>query len=465
MTTTQRFGLKRVGGAAGGALSDDGAQFSNADRVAIDKILAAYEAHDHSGGTRLGNPTAAPTVELMTSGGILPPGRTFYYRVSYVDKYGLESRASNEVAISTPDPVARPGAPVLTPGTGGTLAQDTYYYAVTAEAGDYETQLGPLSAFTLTGTNNAITVEIPALPSGADGFGIWRQASGEDGLTKVATGVVTDWLDDGSVPADPCACDPDKLPPETNRTNATNAVTVTVPVADQTLLTSDLARRWRIYRTSVSGDYGASSLVAEVVDLDTNGDLVVVARDTGTALLPGIPLEVSRTLTPSIAVGGGPGGAGGHLFLEDSAGETWRVLASHNGRLETRPTGWPTGEGPDGAVVLTDPTADPWRLTVETDGTLTTTQAEAELGDRAFGLGEAPHIPTADGTMSWRLVVDSDGVLSTQGDADEGGGELIRLRELLTEPATPASGGWLFVQGGELKFKGSAGTVTTLAPA
>lgn len=44
-------------------------------------------------------------------------------------------------------------------------------------------------------------------------------------------------------------------------------------------------------------------------------------------------------------------------------------------------------------------------------------------------------------------------------------GSALPLANVTSAPATPASGGVLYVQAGSLKYKGSSGTVTTLGPA
>lgn len=44
-------------------------------------------------------------------------------------------------------------------------------------------------------------------------------------------------------------------------------------------------------------------------------------------------------------------------------------------------------------------------------------------------------------------------------------GSVLALPDVTAAPATPASGGVLFVQGGALKYLGSSGTTTTLGPA
>lgn len=45
------------------------------------------------------------------------------------------------------------------------------------------------------------------------------------------------------------------------------------------------------------------------------------------------------------------------------------------------------------------------------------------------------------------------------------GGSTVFIANVLAPPATPVGGGVMYVEAGALKYKGSAGTVTVLAPA
>lgn len=413
MALTERFGLSRVGGAAGGSLTGDGFKYTDQDRRTIDRILNAFETHSHTGGDRLADPAAAPGLVLDSTNGTLAGGITYYYRISYIDRFGLETAASPEVAVATPGQVSSPSRPTLVAqSTGGTLTAGLYSYALTAESGDYETQLGPESIIQLLSDRDAIELTLPALPAGADSFGVWRRGPDDSGFTKIGTTSAATILDDGTVPSDPCACDPDNLPPQENRTNSTNAVVVTVP--NPALLqdaASDIAR-WRIYRATSPGGYGAKSLVAEVTDLDDDGFLVTSYTDLGGTPAQGGPLERSQTLTPSVAISGG-GGAGGQLFLGDGV-DTWRISVGYDGILNTTKLSSPITDI-DEVIALTSPTAGTFLLTIDAGGVLTTTSGtdpEATLYENGAG----PHLPSPNGVVTFQLEVTDDGELETHGD-------------------------------------------------
>lgn len=61
----------------------------------------------------------------------------------------------------------------------------------------------------------------------------------------------------------------------------------------------------------------------------------------------------------------------------------------------------------------------------------------------------------------------NNGNVSIGASADDAGGiVVVAIKNRVTAPAaTPASGGVLYVEAGALKFKGSSGTVTAVAPA
>lgn len=311
MATTQRFGFDKFGGALGGSIADDNGKFSNADRDTLDRVLSAFEVHAHAAGqaARLADPSGAPTAELGTTGA-LPAGATYYYRVSYLDAYGLETGASAEVSVVTPAPVDPPLAPAaVADASGGTLAPGLYYWAGTAIQNGVETPLGDSVLLTVPAGSGEVTLTFPALPAGADSIGVWRQGPSDAGFTKIGTVTGTTFLDNGSVESDPCACDPTKMPPTTNQTGATSSVTVTVPAADEAAVGAYPAAgitRWRLYRTQTSGLYPASSLVHEVVET-TDGTpgtgLVTSWVDDGSSPpVPGAPLTQSQTLQPSIPI-------------------------------------------------------------------------------------------------------------------------------------------------------------------
>ena len=73
------------------------------------------------------------------------------------------------------------------------------------------------------------------------------------------------------------------------------------------------------------------------------------------------------------------------------------------------------------------------------------------------GVGHQINVPNAGGVLTFatgsteRVRIDSSGNLLIQNTG--------------AAPGTPGSGGYLYVEGGALKFRGSSGTVTTIAPA
>lgn len=430
MALTKRFQLNKFGGADGGSIADDGYKFSERDRDTLDAILSAFEAHAHTGGDRLVDPAAAPTLSLLTEGGALPGGRTYYYRVAFLDRYGLETAGSAEASVATPGQVQPPGPPTLTAATGGVLTEGLYQYALTAIAGEYETQLGTIAVLTLMPDRNAITLTMPALPAGATAFGIWRQGPDAVGFTRIGQTSAATILDDGSVADDPCACDPENLPPQENRTSSTNLVTVTAPTFPTGV------RRWRVYRTLVSGSYGAETLVAEISETDLDGNLVNYFMDDGTTLAYGRPLEVSQTLIPSTPLAGGAGGSGS-LWLEASDTSVWRLTCSRDGRLDTRPSSVPPGYAPSG-IVLIDSLNVTWRVTINADGALVTAPGDALAGDLSFTTGTAPDIPTVDGAVSYKLSVTTAGELETHGTDDSTVLEGVGVRRIIASSTPPA---------------------------
>lgn len=467
MAKTQRFGLNYFGGDVEGALSEEGGKFTNRDRRTIDRVLAAFETHDHSGGDRLADPSGVPALTLFTTGGGLQAATTFYYRIAYVDRYGLETAASDEVSVTTPGSILPPQAPRVEAVAGGALGEGLHWIAATVHAGGQETQLSAPSLITISDLNT-IRVTFPdGLPVGAEQVSIWRQGPLDSGFTRLETVSAvgfTEYLDDGSIPPDDCACDPSHLPPRTNQTGSTARVEIEVPAADIAAPTD--VQRWRVYRTTVPGVYDAASLVAEVSDTDAElgGALVGTFIDTGlTGLLLGKPLDVSQTLTPSVEVGGGAGGAGGQLFVNDANDVTWRVWADLDGVITTSALETAVGSVDQG-FVLQASDATLYRVTIGLDGVLEATEVvTVPAGERSYGYTEGPHLPTIDGTVTYQLGIDVDGALVTYGDASARGLTYMPER---AEPDAPLAGGvmWVGADGG-LRFKGRDGTTTLIAPA
>ncbi len=301
MGRTQHLGLNKFG--AEGRLSDEGHKFSLRDRDLIDSLIQSLLLHNHApvqGDSLVGPPSGtAPTLTLGTTGGILLAGRDYYYKVAYVDINGNETEAGAAGLVSTPDALTPPESQVLiTADTGGTLVAGTYKYAMAffQTAGGVTTAPNTDTIVIPTGTStNTVTIPLPTLPDGADGWNIYRKGPGDLEywfLVAVASGP-TQYVDDGSINPD-CT----SRRPTANTTNSTNKITIDLPAGYLPL--DSRITGWRIYRTSAAGSYSSNSLVATVVETTTEGgaDLVTTFVDVGEALSQGIPLIQTAVPAP-----------------------------------------------------------------------------------------------------------------------------------------------------------------------
>jgi hypothetical protein len=407
---TSRFGLT-----LGGALTDH-------DKSLIDAVLAAIELHNHTGGTRLADPTGPPVGVMDVSGGSLPAGATYYYRLSYVDQFGLETAASTEAAFTTPSPAAVPANPTVTVIDGGLLSVGVYYYGLSAvDVDGNQTMIGVPSTATITTNNSSVNLTGRTFDAGTASYNVWRQ--GPRTSTFVRIGEITDptqvFLDNGYVPDDPLSCDPTAIPPSTNATNATSLITFTP--ADPILVAAEggPVKAWRLYRTTTSGAYPVNSLITEVnttVNADGSGGLILDFTDDGTsAPLSGRPKDISETLNPSAQIVAGSSAGGGATILPPSPnGTLYRLITADDGALVTRTS--PGGYYPPntGALVLrSNPGSIQWQVGVSNDGQLTTTQAVAVVGDTLYPYGDGPDLPSPDPTIHYKLGVLDDGTLTT----------------------------------------------------
>jgi hypothetical protein len=304
MALTPRFGLTAAGGNDGATIVDDGNKFTLEDRFTIDRVLNALERHRHNVLPGESLEPMLPTAALGTSG-TLPPGADLYYSVSFVDRDGLETVGSEEVLVQTPAPIAPPGAPFVETTDGGTLPVGLYYYVLTALRGSEESTISaPVTAQVIPG-DTTVLVRMPPPQTGTTGYRIWRMGGTESGYTRIGTAAAQAdaiFVDDGSVPADPCACDPENSPPTISRGASIYSATVTLHPDDAALITTGRYPAWRLYRTDASGNYPQSSLVHEVVErqsgdpLDTSSPLLIEWVDLGAELAAGRPNLFDQSL-------------------------------------------------------------------------------------------------------------------------------------------------------------------------
>jgi hypothetical protein len=313
MALTPYYGFSFFGGNTPGALTDDGAKFTGADRILLDRMLNALATSNrHQRDYQSVNDPATPTAVVDDDGG-LPAGATYYYVVTYVDADGLESLPSAQVMVTTPVAIPPPDSPTLTDEDGdgvplgGALEPGLYFYALTALAGDEESIMGPQVSITLIDEGSSVEITLPDPPGVGLDAQIWRMAAADVGWTRIGTTTFTGaatFVDDGSVPANLNSDDPSQAPPATNTGQDIYSVTVTLNATDQALATDRDITAWRLYRTETSGAWPAASLVQHVVDTtDPSGQndpafgLVIEFTDDGDILLDGLPPTTSQAMT------------------------------------------------------------------------------------------------------------------------------------------------------------------------
>lgn len=284
-----------------GHLSDDDFKVLGLDRDTIDTAIWAALNHHHVGGSTSSlELDLALELTLDDTAGVLAAGHDYYYKYTLVDEFGVETAASPEAHIRTPNPVLPPSAPTFVlDRSGGTLLPGEYNYVLTAYKG--ATTLETLAVnvvhalLSAGSTTYAVVFTLPPLPAGADGFNIYRQAPGESGMyfldtidMMVATPPET-YTDDGSVSADG-----NRQLPRKDRTNAQNSVIIDLPGATPEL---PAGYTWRLYRSLLPGVY-SHSLVHWVVEETSEGSGVITTtyRDLGYETTDGQPPSAALIL-------------------------------------------------------------------------------------------------------------------------------------------------------------------------
>lgn len=297
MSETNYFGLQKVEAGESLAINDYAFTTRNLDR--IDLALYRAQVHEHTGaGAAIENPSSPPSLTLENTGGNIPAGVTARYVYTWVDEFGAETAPSPEYSVTTPAPIEIPLAPGITrTSVGGTLLPGNYFYALAAYVGanTTETPAGDRAYTTVpTGTTtNLITLNLPSLPEGAEGFNVYRRAPGEgvySYLTSIDMTVATPpttFEDDGSI-MENC----NRQPSNVNLTNASNSITVTLPGATP-LVPEDYT--WRVYRT-YSEDNFSNSLLSWVVEETSEGSGIITPEfvDIGSSTSAGQPPAVSE---------------------------------------------------------------------------------------------------------------------------------------------------------------------------
>lgn len=300
---TDHFGLTRVG--EGEQLSKNGFAAFDIDRVTIDDLLYALSEHSHDGSDRLPDPAGSPALIPVTTGGSLPPDTTLYYRVSFLDKWGLETAGSSESAVTTATAIAPPVQIAATiESASGTLGPGNYSYVATfyTASGGETTPSVRTDVRIVEGTLNRIRLDVPALVAGVAGVRIYRARPGQTQFYYL-TETDEDFIYDDGLIEDATV----SLPPF-NTTNSTNSITVTIPGG----AVPDDVYGWKIYRSVEPSTYSGFNLVHVVVESTTatSHDLRSTWIDNGDALQRGEPRQVSATVS-----------GGRNVDLEQSSGQ------------------------------------------------------------------------------------------------------------------------------------------------
>lgn len=293
MGTTTRFGFEWFDADEEGSTTDKGGKFTGSDRLTLDNLLATVENHDHKyNPSTILLPDGAPTAALGTSGS-LEAGYTYYYSISFVDENGLETPAGDEAELVTDDILPAPEAPSGETATGGDLLIGSYDYGLTAIRGTEQSVLGDLFGVTLITGDGSVDLTLPDLGD-ADSYNIWRRKDTESGFTLIGNDATGSFTDDGSVGPYPYPLDPTYAPPSENE--GINVYSATVELNATDAVSVQEYAGWKLYRTAISGDYPAQSLVAFVTEredeLDPESDLVTSYIDLGDDLVTGTPTSV-----------------------------------------------------------------------------------------------------------------------------------------------------------------------------
>lgn len=295
---TNNFGLTRIG--VGEALSKNGYAVLDLDRIKIDDVLQALVTHSHTGEPALGDPTDPPDLLGLTEGGDLPAATTYFYKVAYIDQYNLETAASPEESVTTPDPIPTPPAPATTvASTGGFIEAGLYAYVITqTDATGGETDPSVSSTVRVgAGGLSTVTFDFPDLGLGAVSTSVYRARPGQTIFYYLTTTTADAWTDLGDIE------DQTVIAPVSNTTNSANSIQVTIPLDFIPLGCAS----WKIYRATFSGGYGGNSLVHNVTEGVTDTSIIPVSvwTDVGDLLEAGFPHVNSSTIPspPAISLG------------------------------------------------------------------------------------------------------------------------------------------------------------------
>lgn len=207
MTDTTPLGFEKK---VPGGLETYGTEAGNLEL--LDRLLTLFMGHRHDGSTDgpdLTAPGPPASVIEQAAAGKLPSGKVIFYRATVIDESGLESLGSPTAYVTTSPGVAPPALPameidVLT--SGGDLPAGIYQYAITAWVGSHMNETTPSASVPVhllseNGDEQQVSINLPALPAGADGFNVYRRFPNSPMMLRIAS--LTGEQEDPYVDSDP----------------------------------------------------------------------------------------------------------------------------------------------------------------------------------------------------------------------------------------------------------------------
>lgn len=248
--------------AAGESLATNNGAFTGRDRETIDRLLeVGAKTHRHNGNPGLLNPEEGPEAAILASAGTIGPDLAISVGYTFEDDQGGETMLSPATVVSTPAALA---GPQFVPSgvadySGGSLMVNTYFYAITYTDGEGgETPIGP--AVTVerqpgfaSGQANLSQLSFNMEAVGAVGWRLYR-ATGGGTYNLLATGDASEdtFTDDGTHSLD---CDTHPPTADSNTTNGSNTLEVTLPSATQGAFVNVYA--------SITGDFNGGAFLGQ----------------------------------------------------------------------------------------------------------------------------------------------------------------------------------------------------------
>jgi len=199
----------------------------------LDGLLHGLAMAPRTGVIPLAAPDAAPTLNLLSSGGVVPAGQVLEVAQTFVDAYGRETDAGVLGVISTGDGIPDPetaatlGSPSTeASGYGGGLLEVTYTWV---DENGGETLAAPASNVQLPylsiGLYSQVEVTLPSTPAAVGAAGANVYVCHDGGNVVLAKRIMNDTLD--HVTLDGASDDCYQSPPYVSTVGSTGSIEIT----------------------------------------------------------------------------------------------------------------------------------------------------------------------------------------------------------------------------------------------